>query len=327
MAVGLIGHLHSMGAGALMGMIHAVTGPDHMSALLTLAVNHERCAAAWLGIRWGVGHSLGLLVVTTIVLVLRDTYGVEQRELVQLISHGVDWMVGIIMLALSFWGFRTAWRLRRSALYPVPLAESDAASARDRVHEYELPVLTVSDELAASSDGGQTDLLDRAKLASAAALEHKERSSTLSCATESPHAASGGARGLRACTCARACTRSWSCASSRATTPSLVALGVGVIHGIGGPGGVLAVLPTLFIPGLAGSCLYLGAFCASATLTMAVCAFTYGACTHRSRLISPQLPWVLQGASASISLCVGVLWLVCSATDSLEDVLAAMGME
>ena len=50
-------HIHSLGAGLAMGMIHAVTGPDHMSALITIAVN-QRCAAVWLGFRWGVGHSL-----------------------------------------------------------------------------------------------------------------------------------------------------------------------------------------------------------------------------------------------------------------------------
>ena len=40
-------HLHSLGVGALMGAIHALTGPDHMSALITIAVNGG-CAHAQL---------------------------------------------------------------------------------------------------------------------------------------------------------------------------------------------------------------------------------------------------------------------------------------
>ena len=53
-----------------MGLFHAVTGPDHLSTLVTLAVNHPPKAAAWLGIRWGLGHSFGLVVVTVFIAVL-----------------------------------------------------------------------------------------------------------------------------------------------------------------------------------------------------------------------------------------------------------------
>ena len=101
--------------GALMGMIHAVTGPDHMSALITIAVN-QRWAAAWLGIRWGVGHSTGLLIVTGLVLVLKDAYQLDQDEMLDLFTGGMDWVVGCLMLLLGLWGYRTAWRLRRASL-------------------------------------------------------------------------------------------------------------------------------------------------------------------------------------------------------------------
>ena len=88
-------HWNSVGAGALMGMIHAVTGPDHMSALVTIAVN-QKCAAVWLGIRWGIGHSTGLLLVTGIVLILRDAYDLDQDQMMALFEHGMNWVVGAI---------------------------------------------------------------------------------------------------------------------------------------------------------------------------------------------------------------------------------------
>ena len=78
-----------------MGMIHAVTGPDHMSALVTIAVN-QKCAAVWLGIRWGIGHSTGLLLVTGIVLILRDAYDLDQDQIMALFEHGMNWVVGAI---------------------------------------------------------------------------------------------------------------------------------------------------------------------------------------------------------------------------------------
>ena len=111
----------------------------------------------------------------------------------------------------------------------------------------------------------------------------------------------------------------------RATT-ALLALFVGILHGIGGPGGVLAVLPSLLIPGLLGSCLYLGAFCTMATLTMGIVAGAYGACTHGAGRGSPNTPWILGAVSASTSLLVGVVWLVGSATGTLGDVLGSIGL-
>jgi hypothetical protein len=44
--------------GVLMGVIHVLAGPDHLSALATLSVGSS-WRAALLGVRWGIGHSTG----------------------------------------------------------------------------------------------------------------------------------------------------------------------------------------------------------------------------------------------------------------------------
>ena len=44
--------------GVAMGIIHVLAGPDHLSALATLSVGSS-WRAILLGVRWGVGHSLG----------------------------------------------------------------------------------------------------------------------------------------------------------------------------------------------------------------------------------------------------------------------------
>ena len=54
--------------GLLMGVIHVVTGADHLSAVATLSCGNDRYAATVLGVRWGVGHCVGLLVVFLAVL-------------------------------------------------------------------------------------------------------------------------------------------------------------------------------------------------------------------------------------------------------------------
>ena len=319
------GQLHAFGLGCLMGTIHAVTGPDHMSALVTLAVNHHRCAAAWLGLRWGMGHSIGLLVVTGIMLILRDAYGYDQKVMLDVFEGGVDWLVGVIMLLLGVWGYRTAWLLRRAVNEPLATTDGNQAPGkRDRVHEYELSLggiaVVGADAGAPTPHGGSEGpgaAATNSHLRSDAEAGTSGAAASRRAAPPAGHMPSHSHALPRACHCHTRRTR-W--------LPSLLAVGVGVLHGIGGPGGVLAVLPTLLIPGALASCLYLGAFCVATTLVMGAVACAYGACTFRSNRVSPRLPWMLQLASATTSVAIGILWLVCTATGTLADVLGALGM-
>ena len=61
----------SSGFGSLLGMRHALE-PDHLAAVSTL-VSRERSGfrAAWLGVCWGAGHTLALLVVGAVLVGLR----------------------------------------------------------------------------------------------------------------------------------------------------------------------------------------------------------------------------------------------------------------
>lgn len=62
-----------------MGIIHVPTGPGHLSAIATLSGIHvstrssssssnQEEKAFLLGIKWGIGHSLGLLVVAGVLI-------------------------------------------------------------------------------------------------------------------------------------------------------------------------------------------------------------------------------------------------------------------
>ena len=61
----------SAGLGTLLGMRHAFE-PDHLAALSTLLTGERNIRkAAWLGVYWGIGHTLTLLVAGTLLVVLR----------------------------------------------------------------------------------------------------------------------------------------------------------------------------------------------------------------------------------------------------------------
>jgi hypothetical protein len=65
------------GFGLGFGVVHVLTGPDHLSALATLAANDSN--AFWLGIQWGLGHSIGLVVVATILLAVSNVAEGEDK--------------------------------------------------------------------------------------------------------------------------------------------------------------------------------------------------------------------------------------------------------
>src|SRR5206468_9471581 len=66
-----VGFAASAGLGTALGMRHALE-PDHLAALSTLLTGERSVRkAAWLGVYWGIGHTLTLLAAGTLLVVLR----------------------------------------------------------------------------------------------------------------------------------------------------------------------------------------------------------------------------------------------------------------
>ena len=58
-------------AGTLAGSLHALSGADHVAALAPLAAERPR-AALPIGVRWGVGHGIGIALVGALAVALRE---------------------------------------------------------------------------------------------------------------------------------------------------------------------------------------------------------------------------------------------------------------
>ncbi|HKB10024.1 MAG TPA: hypothetical protein VKD69_05210 [Vicinamibacterales bacterium] len=84
----------SSGLGSLLGMRHALE-PDHLAAVSTL-VTGERSSvkAALLGVCWGLGHTLSLVAVGTVLVLLRAEMPARIADLFEL-------CVAVMLIALG----------------------------------------------------------------------------------------------------------------------------------------------------------------------------------------------------------------------------------
>lgn len=94
-------------AGVAAGLLHVVSGPDHLAAVAPIASSRER--GHWLtGLQWGIGHTMGVLLIAVLLLLLK-----AQLSLAAISAYS-ERVVGISLIAIGGWGLRRAWVLRRS---------------------------------------------------------------------------------------------------------------------------------------------------------------------------------------------------------------------
>ena len=86
--------------GLFVGLVHVVTGPDHLGAIAPIACA-QRSQSWTIGLRWGLGHSLGVCLVALVAGLL------AHWALVDPFSSLSERLVGILLLIIAAWG---AWR-------------------------------------------------------------------------------------------------------------------------------------------------------------------------------------------------------------------------
>ena len=85
--------------GFLAGLLHVLAGPDHLAAIAPLAVDGAR--RAWItGLRWGLGHASGVVVVGVLSLLLREVLPVAW------LSAWAERAVGVVLIGIGLWSFR-----------------------------------------------------------------------------------------------------------------------------------------------------------------------------------------------------------------------------
>lgn len=85
-------------AGITAAILHVISGPDHLAAVLPFAIESKK--KAWkVGLFWGVGHLLGMLSIGVLFLLFKELIPIEK------ISLHSEKLVGFILIGLALWIF------------------------------------------------------------------------------------------------------------------------------------------------------------------------------------------------------------------------------
>ena len=87
--------------GFLAGIIHVISGPDHIAAIAPFAIDKNK--KSWLtGLFWGIGHTSGVWLIGIFAFLLREVLPID------LISSLSERMVGLVLIGIGIWGIRKA---------------------------------------------------------------------------------------------------------------------------------------------------------------------------------------------------------------------------
>lgn len=286
-----------IGTSVSLGIVHVLTGPDHLSALSTLAVGKSLKAAFGLGVRWGCGHSFGLLVVAIIFFALGQSLDLDG------VGYWADMFVGIFMIFLGAWYMFKAFRER--TLNPQDSQRVDDADL-EKIEIQKIDQLAdpeIDDTSTSSNDTGVasfTNNTDGKETANIESVDPSKSSLSVDPLFDDDSNSSTKSKWM---------TR-------------IAAFVAGVFQGVAGPGGVLGVLVALKLNDWFLSSLYLALFFVASILTMGLYAVVYGFCTQRLTICTKnkrKCAFVLKFVSAVFSLIVGALWLSLSLTGTLDQ--------
>ena len=324
-----------------MGVVHVITGPDHLSALATLSANVGNFQAFWFGVRWGIGHSIGLLVVGSILISIdynnnnQNEQGENDYEAIGIsttFTNLCEILVGIFMVILGIYGLRSAHvKKNNPTIMATTFDEAETLNEERHIDNNEHNLFPLRyDTIGDVETNGVLELSPPSE-SKERQYEHDNHNinvhdgvSSMSLADVSKNDAMGNIADVSHnyhhhhhhhgfC-----CQGNDHCCGCEVSKPVL-SLGIGMVHGIAGPGGVLGVLPAVQLHNWRLAACYLLTFCSVSILTMGGFAGLYGTL---SSYISKgnNIEYKVEMFSSGLSLFVGVLWLFLLSIGQLHNV-------
>lgn len=120
--------LSSAWTGLVAGVLHTLTGPDHLAALAPLSIGRTKMESAAVGALWGCGHDAGQVIFGIIFLLLKDRLHIELLR-----SWGAR-VVGITLLIIGVMGIKEASEI------PAPCVALEGADDQAGILDSSLPM-------------------------------------------------------------------------------------------------------------------------------------------------------------------------------------------
>ncbi len=330
-----------------MGIIHVLTGPDHLSALATLSANIDSCQAFGYGVRWGIGHSIGLLLVGSILIMIdysnhdkeNDNNNDDKIGISESFESFCETLVGIFMVCLGLYGLRSTYLKHRggSALESDVNGENSndtLLSSRFDSNNYcnsnspnkkrnddeesgvfELSPSTASTKRATIQNGeASMSLADVSYDAMGTTTSQMNNDRNISSLIHHHHSHDHHE-------CCNDDNHCCNCCPSCKFSKPILSLCIGIVHGVAGPGGVLGVIPAVQLHNWKLATFYLLTFCAVSTLTMGSYSALYGTfSSYISTGNAEVMEYRVELFSSGLSLFVGVMWLFLLSIGKLHDI-------
>ena len=225
--------------GFIASVTHVVTGPDHLAAVTPLAIDSRK--RSWLiGLSWGIGHTIGMLLIGFLFILFKEFLPVDA------ISRHSDTVIGLLLIGIGCWAIFRIYRRH-------------SHGNRPHTHFHTEPFKYAHIHRHTHSDSPEHEHLH----------------------------------------------------TGTVNRNVFTALFIGIIHGFAGFSHLFAMLPSLALPTVFDSVMYLAAFAAGTILTMVFFAFILGLVAFRSVISDRQvfLKWFTL-AGGVLAIGVGLLWLV-----------------
>ena len=269
--------------GFIASMAHVATGPDHLAAVTPLAIDSRK--KSWLiGFSWGLGHTLGMLLIGAVFVLFRNFIPVEA------ISRHSDTIVGFMLVAIGAWslvqlfGRHSHGNLPHAHFHTTPFLyahihkhthHGHAGSGQSHEHDKG----SMHDH---RHDG--THYHEDGRVFYKGAVIHARR----------PLDANHGHEH-----------------TGKVRQNAFTALLIGIFHGFAGFSHLVALLPSLALPSVMASVVYVIAFASGTILTMVAFALVLGYVAHRS-LVKDQhafLRW-FSLSGALLAIAIGLIWII-----------------
>lgn len=117
-------------AALIASILHVITGPDHLAAVIPFAIESKK--KAWkIGLFWGIGHLLGMILIGVLFLLFKELIPVEK------ISAYSEQLVGIVLIFIGIWSFFKLFKQERKHKHLHVHANDDLTIHKHEHHHHE----------------------------------------------------------------------------------------------------------------------------------------------------------------------------------------------